>query len=91
MILEEIHQASKQVNLRQVEESVVNIDSAVIKLEELVRVLDRDLITRRQDDIVKVQQEKANIRFEEFQSVATEQNISKPVNFEHISMQAVPP
>ena len=47
MILEEINQASEQVNLRQVEEGVVNIDSAIIKLEELVRVLDRDLITRR--------------------------------------------
>ena len=32
-----------------------------------------------------------NLRFEEFLSVTSEQNISEPVNFEQIAVQVVPP
>ena len=35
VVLEEIYQAGKQVNLWKIEQCVVNINSAVIKLEEL--------------------------------------------------------
>ena len=46
LVLEEIYQASKQVNLWQVKESVVHEDSAVIKFDKLVWILHSNLFTK---------------------------------------------
>ena len=45
LVLEEIYQASQQVDLWQVKESVVHKDSAVIKFDELVWIILRNLFT----------------------------------------------
>ena len=45
LVLEEIYQASQQVDLWQVKESVVHKDSAVIKFDELVWIFLRNLFT----------------------------------------------
>ena len=49
MGLEEIYQASKKVNLWQVEECVVDEDSAVIKLDELVRIFYTNFIPKNRN------------------------------------------
>ena len=46
LVLEEIYQASKQVNLWQIKESVVHEDSAVIKFDKLVWILHSNLFTK---------------------------------------------
>ena len=46
VVLKEIYQASQQVNLWQVKESVVHKDSAVIKFDKLVWILHSNLFTK---------------------------------------------
>ena len=47
LVLEEIDQASQQVNLWQIKESVVHKDSAVIKFDKLVRIFLSNLFTNK--------------------------------------------
>ena len=47
VLLKEIYQASQQVNLWQVKESVVHKDSAVIKFDKLVRIFLSNLFTNK--------------------------------------------
>ena len=81
MVLEVIHQTGQQVDLRQIEQSVVHIDPAenqvekihrvstllpsVVQLAMLVRVFERNLL-----------------RLEELETVATEEDVPEPVHLD---------
>ena len=48
VVLKEIYQASQQVNLWQVKESVVHKDSVVIKFDKFVRIFLSNLLTNEE-------------------------------------------
>ena len=62
VVLEEIYQAGKQINLWKIEECVVNIDSAVIKLEELVWIFHTNLIPAQKLDWEKIKRKPYALR-----------------------------